>query len=124
MIRLILRRKKINKFLRRLIRKRRTRSKIKGTPERPRLSVFRSNIHIYVQLIDDLSGKTIASASSLEFRNEKMRGIDKARKVGELISQRALEKGIKKVVFDRGGYKYHGRIKELAESARKGGLEF
>jgi large subunit ribosomal protein L18 len=124
MIKLIARKRKINKYLRRIIRKIRVRSKIKGSAERPRLSVFRSNIHIYSQIIDDSSGRTLVSASSLEFRNEKLKGLEKAKKVGEMIAQRALEKGIKKVVFDRGPYKYHGRVKELAEAARKASLEF
>jgi large subunit ribosomal protein L18 len=124
MIKLVARKRKINKYLRRIIRKIRVRSKIKGIPERPRLSVFRSNIHIYSQIIDDSSGRTLVSASSLEFRNEKLKGLEKAKKVGEMIAQRALKKGIKKVVFNRGPYKYHGRVKELAEAARKSGLEF
>jgi large subunit ribosomal protein L18 len=115
---------KLNKKLRRLRRHKRVRAKIKGTAERPRLAVYVSNIHVYAQVIDDDKGHTLVSASSLEFRNEKMSGIEKAKKVGELIAERALEKGIKKVVFDRGGFKYTGRIKALAEAARAKGLEF
>ena len=79
---------------------------------------------MYAQIIDDEKGNTLVNASSLEFKNEKLTGIEKAKKVGELIAERALEKGIKKVVFDRGGFKYSGRIKALAESARAKGLEF
>ncbi len=110
-------------------RKKRVRSKIKGTKERPRLSVFRSNKHIYCQLIDDLEGRTLLSASSLELRNPKVdkkftRKVAIAFEVGKLIAKKALKKGIKKVVFDRGCYKYHGRVKALAEGAREGGLKF
>ncbi len=115
---------KLNKKLRRLRRHKRIRAKIKGTADRPRLSVYVSNLNVYAQIIDDEKGNTIVSASSLEFRDEKLSGIEKAKKVGEMIAKRALEKGIKKVVFDRGGFKYIGRIKALAESARINGLEF
>jgi len=115
---------KLNKKLKIIKRHRRIRAKIKGTADRPRLSVYVSNINVYAQIIDDEKGHTLVSASSLEFRNEKLKGIEKAKKVGELIAKRALEKGIKKVVFDRGGFKYTGRIKTLAEAAREGGLEF
>ena len=103
--------------------KRRIRSKIKGTPERPRMTVFRSNKQIYVQIIDDLGGKTLASASSVKL-TEKMTKKEQAAKVGEMISQQALAAGIKTVVFDRNGYLYHGRVKELADAARNGGLIF
>lgn len=99
------------------------RSHINGTPERPRLTVFRSNKQIYVQIIDDKAGKTLASASSLKL-TEKMTKKEQAAKVGELISKNALEAGITTVVFDRNGYLYHGRIKEVADAARKGGLKF
>jgi len=104
----------------------RIRAKISGTPERPRLNVFRSNQHIYAQLIDDTKGITLASASTLEkdLDLESTKNIEAAKKVGELIAKRALEKGYKKVVFDRGGYLYHGRVKALAEAAREAGLEF
>jgi large subunit ribosomal protein L18 len=99
------------------------RGKISGTPERPRMTVFRSNKQIYVQVIDDKSGKTLASASSLKL-TEKVTKIEQAAKVGELISKNALEAGITEVVFDRNGYLYHGRVKEVADAARKGGLKF
>jgi len=115
---------KLTKKERRLRRHRRIRAKIKGTSERPRLCVFVSNQHVYAQIINDEIGHTLVSASSLEFRNEKISGMEKAKRVGELIAKRALEKGIKKVVFDRGGFKYTGRVKQLAESARSNGLEF
>jgi len=108
-------------------RHRRIRKKVCGNPERHRLSVFRSLNHIYAQLIDDSMGNTIVSASSLEreFTGEGHRGnVVAARKVGELIAKRAMEKGVKKVVFDRGGYLYHGRVKALADSAREAGLDF
>ena len=109
----------------RLKRHARVRSKISGTPECPRLDVFRSAKHIYVQIIDDVNGVTLASASSLE-KDFGAYGGNKeaAKKVGEIIAKRALEKGIENVVFDRGGYIYHGRVKELAEGAREGGLKF
>jgi len=106
----------------------RVRNKITGTPERPRLSVFRSHKHIYAQLIDDITGKTVCCASTVnkEVSKQIKHGgdIKAAELVGELLAQRAVMKGIKKVVFDRGPYKYHGRIKALADSARKSGLEF
>ena len=109
----------------RLKRHARVRSKVSGTAACPRLDVFRSNSNIYAQLIDDKNGVTLAAASS----NEKDFGIsggnvEGARKVGKLIAERAAEKGITEVVFDRGGYIYHGRVKELAEGAREGGLKF
>ena len=109
----------------RLKRHARVRSKISGTAARPRLDVFRSNKNITAQLIDDVNGVTLVAAAS----NEKDFGIsggnkEGARKVGQLIAERAAEKGIAEVVFDRGGYIYHGRIKELAEGAREGGLKF
>ncbi|GAA0323451.1 50S ribosomal protein L18 [Bacillus carboniphilus] len=104
----------------------RVRSKLTGTAERPRLNVFRSNKYIYVQLIDDVNGLTVASASSKEkdLGLESTGNVDAATKVGELIAKRAVEKGFKEVVFDRGGYLYHGRIKALADAARENGLEF
>ena len=109
----------------RLKRHARVRSKISGTPECPRLDVFRSAKHIYVQIIDDVSGVTLASASTLEKDFGEYGGNkEAAKKVGETIAKRALEKGIETVVFDRGGYIYHGRVKELAEGAREGGLKF
>lgn len=115
---------KLNKKKKRIIRHKRIRSKIKGTAERPRLCVYVSNRHVYAQIINDDIGHTLVSASSLEFKNEKLSGIEKAKIVGELIAKRAIEKGIKKIVFDRGGFKYIGRVKILAESARNNGLEF
>ncbi len=112
----------------RLKRHLRIRKTIIGSLERPRLNVFRSNKHIYAQLIDDIKGHTIVSASTLdsEIKEQISSGgnIEAAIKVGEIVAKRAIEKGIKKVVFDRGGYLYHGRIKALADSARENGLEF
>ena len=99
------------------------RSKISGTAQRPRLTVFRSNSQIYAQLIDDNAGKTLASASSLVIK-DKMNKKEQAAKVGEFIAKNAQEAGIKSVVFDRNGYLYHGRVRELAEAARKNGLIF
>ena len=103
----------------------RVRGKISGTAECPRLDVFRSNSNIYAQLIDDVKGVTLAAASSVEKDFGETKGNkEEARKVGQLIAKRALEKNITEVVFDRGGYVYHGRVKELAEGAREGGLKF
>jgi large subunit ribosomal protein L18 len=105
----------------------RIRQKMAGTAERPRLNVYRSLNHIYTQLIDDQAGVTLASASSKGKKGkEKISGgnVEAARLVGKLIAERGIEKGIKKVVFDRGGYLYHGRIKALADAAREAGLEF
>jgi large subunit ribosomal protein L18 len=106
-------------------RHRRVRAKISGTPERPRLNVFRSSKHIYAQIIDDINGVTLVSASSLS-KDFDANGGNKegARKVGEMIAKAAQDKGISEVVFDRGGYLYHGRVKELAEGARENGLKF
>lgn len=100
----------------------RIRKNVNGTAERPRLSVFRSNKQIYAQVINDITGTTLASASSLGL--EKMPKDEQAQKVGELIAQKAQAVGIEAVVFDRNGYLYHGRVKELADAARKGGLNF
>ncbi|MBQ1517101.1 MAG: 50S ribosomal protein L18 [Acutalibacteraceae bacterium] len=109
----------------RLRRHKRVRAKISGTAQRPRLNVFRSNTNIYAQLIDDINGVTLASASSLDEAVKAYGGNKEAAKeVGKLIAQRAADKGITEVVFDRGGYVYHGRVKELAEGAREGGLKF
>ncbi|MBZ4663306.1 MAG: ribosomal protein [Caloramator sp.] len=106
----------------------RVRKKVYGTAERPRLNVYRSEKHIYAQIINDEMGVTLVAASSLdkELKGKLECGSNKeaARVVGELVAKRALEKGIKKVVFDRGGYIYHGRVKELAEAAREAGLDF
>ena len=103
----------------------RVRTKISGTAERPRLNVYRSNKHIYAQLIDDAAGVTIVSASTMEKGFEGSTGsAEAAAKIGEAIAKRAVEKNVTKVVFDRGGYLYHGRVKALAEAARENGLEF
>ncbi len=118
--------KKPNTNAQRLKRHKRVRTKISGTPERPRLNVFRSNANIYAQIIDDVHGVTLVSASSLDqsFEGAATGNKEAARKVGQLLAQRAKDKGIVNVVFDRGGYIYHGRVQELAEGAREGGLEF
>lgn len=134
-----------NKIERRLKRRKRIRSKIFGTSKVPRLSVFRSNKHIYAQIIDDEKGETLVAASDLELKQDggkkdpsrahdgvpNKKGLQKgyaktykARMVGEILAKKALKKKISRVVFDRGGYKYHGRVKALAEGARKGGLKF
>ncbi len=104
----------------------RVRKKVRGTTEKPRLSVFRSNKAIYAQVIDDLEGKTIAAASSdtKDIGDKKMTKTEKAREVGKLIAERAKEAGIADIIFDRNGYLYHGRVKSLAEGAREGGLKF
>lgn len=104
----------------------RIRKKVNGTPEMPRLSVFRSNTDIYAQLIDDTKGVTIASASSKQkdISAQKTHKSAKSKMVGESIAKKAIELGVKKVVFDRGGYVYHGRVKAVAEGAREGGLDF
>jgi large subunit ribosomal protein L18 len=104
----------------------RIRSKVRGTTERPRLAVFRSLKHIYAQVIDDVHGRTLVSASSAEKSSNLKSGgnLAGAKEIGKLVAGRAKEKGITKVVFDRGGYLYHGRVKALAESAREAGLEF
>lgn len=119
---------KNKKELARMKRKARVRSRVRGTPQRPRLNVFRSLKHIYAQAIVDTTGTTLASASTL---SPELRGVLKAtgnveaaKKVGELIAKKCLEKGIERVVFDRNGYLYHGRVKALAEAARAGGLNF
>jgi large subunit ribosomal protein L18 len=103
----------------------RIRHKVQGTAERPRLAVFRSLANIYVQLIDDAEGRTLVSASSIEKGKRTPGGnLAAAKRIGKTIAERAKEKGIQKVVFDRGGYIYHGRVKALAEAAREAGLEF
>ncbi|SDN91481.1 50S ribosomal protein L18 [Alkalicoccus daliensis] len=119
----------ITKTAKNAVRKKRhahVRRSITGTAERPRLNVFRSNKHIYAQLIDDVAGVTITSASSLdkELNVEKGGNKEAARQVGELVAKRALEEGKETIVFDRGGYLYHGRIQELADGAREAGLKF
>ncbi len=115
-----------DKNAKRLHRHKRVRAKISGTPNRPRLCVYRSNDNIYVQVIDDTVGKTLVAASSTESTFEKTEGgnVEAAKKVGALIAERALAQGISEVVFDRGGYLYHGRVLDLAEAAREAGLKF
>ena len=115
----------VNKKAMRLHRHVRVRGKISGTPERPRLNVFRSNANIYAQLIDDVNGVTLVSANTLEKEFEGATGnAEAAKKVGLTLAERAKAKGIEEVVFDRGGYLYHGRVAALAEGAREGGLKF
>jgi len=114
----------LSKPNRRLRRRRRVRAKVQGTADRPRVSVFRSNRGIFAQLIDDDAGRTIAAASWTEPELRGLTGTEQARRVGAVLADRATAAGIVSVVFDRGGYKYHGRVKALAEAAREGGLEF
>lgn len=118
--------KKTASSVARIARHKRVRKNISGTAERPRLSVFRSNKHMYAQIIDDVNRVTLCAASTLEagFEGETSGNAEAARQVGLMIAKKAEEKGIKNVVFDRGGFVYHGRVKELAEGAREGGLEF
>jgi len=120
--------KTIETRVRRARRQRRVRAKIKGTAERPRLNVFRSARHIFAQIIDDAKGHTLVAASTLDqdvrAQAAMMKKRDESKAVGKLLAQRALAKGLKQVVFDRGGYQYHGRVKALADGAREGGLEF
>jgi large subunit ribosomal protein L18 len=111
--------------------KHRIRKRVSGTQERPRLTVFRSVVHMYVQVVDDLTGQTIASASTVEptvkgtlEKNAKGGNIEGAKAIGKTIAERLLEKGVKRVVFDRNGFLYHGRVKAVAEAAREAGLEF
>ncbi len=118
--------KTANKKLVRFKRKGRIRARLEGTPERPRMAVFRSNRYFYVQVIDDVAGKTLVSGSTQE---EELRGkvtcsIEGVKQLGALVAKRALAKNISQVVFDRSGYLYHGRVKALADSAREGGLKF
>ena len=119
---------KVNKNENRLARHKRVRKKISGTPERPRLSVYKSAKNIYAQLIDDINRTTLVAASIID-KEIDLGGVyggnkDAAKKVGELIAKKAVAKGISEVVFDRGGYLYHGRVRELAEAAREAGLKF
>lgn len=117
--------KKLSKNEVRLKRKKRVRAKVFGTAKKPRLAVFRSLNNIYIQAIDDNAGKTLAAANLKEISSKTVKNnIDGAKKVGELIAQKCGSLKIAEVVFDRGGYKYHGRVKALAEAARKGGLKF
>lgn len=107
-------------------RKKRIRAKLEGTVQRPRMSVFKSNRHMYVQLVDDLKGHTLVSASSAdeEFKDKKVGTIDSAKELGGLVAKKAMAKNISEIVFDRSGYLYHGQIKSLADAAREGGLKF
>ena len=118
--------KKESRNVARLARHTRVRNKVKGTSEGPRLNVFRSNSNIFAQIIDDTKGVTLVSASSIdkELKLENGSNIEAATKVGELLAKRAKDKKITKVIFDRGGYLYHGRVEALAEAARANGLEF
>ena len=108
----------------RLRRRRRVRAKVHGTAERPRISVFRSNRGVFAQLIDDSSGRTLAAVNWIEADLRGLKAMEQAKRVGELLAQRAKEAGIEACVFDRAGYLYHGRVKALAEGAREGGLTF
>lgn len=117
----------INKKSRNAMRQKRhlrIRKKVSGTPECPRLNVFRSNAHIHAQVIDDVNGNTLASANSVEMKLDNGSNVEAAKKVGAEVAKRALDKNIKKVVFDRGGYAYTGRVKAFADAAREAGLEF
>jgi large subunit ribosomal protein L18 len=109
---------------RRLRRRRRVRAKVRGTAERPRISVFRSNRGIFAQLVDDDAGRTLAAVSWTEADLRGLKPLDQARRAGELLADRAKAAGLEAAVFDRGGYKYHGRVRALAEGAREGGLSF
>ena len=113
----------LTKLEKRIKIKRRVRGKVEGTKECPRLTVYRSNKQIHAQIVDDIAGETLASASSLKIE-EKLPKKEVAAKVGELIAQKAIEVGVENVAFDRNGYLYHGRVKELANAARKAGLKF
>jgi large subunit ribosomal protein L18 len=108
----------------RLRRRRRVRAKVRGSAERPRLSVFRSNRGVNVQLIDDVAGRTVAAVTWTEADLKGLQSMEQAKRVGALIAERAKAAGVESVVFDRGGYRYHGRVKALAEGAREGGLRF
>ena len=116
--------KKVSRNDERLRRHARVRTKISGTPECPRLNVFRSNAHIHAQIIDDVNGNTLVSASSVELKLESGGNVDAVKTIGKTIAERALEKNITNVVFDRGGYIYTGRVKAVAEAAREAGLKF
>jgi large subunit ribosomal protein L18 len=112
------------KPIRRLKRRRRVRAKIRGTAERPRISVFRSNRGIFAQLIDDDAGRTVAAVNWIEPELRQLGPLDQSRRAGAVLAERAKAAGIENAVFDRGGYQYHGRVKALAEGAREGGLNF
>jgi large subunit ribosomal protein L18 len=109
---------------RRLKRRRRVRAKVHGTAERPRISVFRSNRGIFVQLVDDVAGQTLAAVNWTESELRSLKPMDQARRAGELLAERAKAAGVDTAVFDRGGYRYHGRVEALAEGARESGLNF
>jgi large subunit ribosomal protein L18 len=109
---------------RRLRRRRRVRAKVRGSAERPRISVFRSNRGIAAQLIDDVTGRTIAAVNWTEADLRSMKPVEQAKRAGELLAERAKAAGVEAAVFDRGGYQYHGRVQSLAEGAREGGLQF
>ncbi len=109
---------------RRLKRRRRVRAKVRGSAERPRISVFRSNRGIFAQLIDDDAGRTLASVNWIEPDLRSLKPMEQAKRAGELLAERAKAAGVERAVFDRGGYQYHGRVKALAEGAREGGLSF
>ena len=115
--------KKVSKNEERTRRHERVRTKISGTPARPRLNVFRSNAHIHAQIIDDVNGKTLVSASSVEMKLANGGNVEAAKAVGAEVAKRALEANITEVVFDRGGYVYHGRVQALADAAREAGLK-
>ena len=115
--------KKTDRKVNRLKRHKRVRVRVNGTSERPRLSVYRSLNHLYVQVIDDAGGRTLAAASTVELKS-KGNGVDEAARVGKAIAAKAKAAGVSTVVFDRGGFLYHGRIKALADAAREAGLEF
>ena len=119
-----IRKAKTRKTARRMRVKRSVRSKVHGTATRPRLSIFRSNKNIYAQLIDDVAGRTLASASSLESDLDAGKPTEVCQQVGQRLAERAKEAGVEHVVFDRNGFRYHGRVKALADGARKGGLAF
>ena len=114
----------VTKRQQRLRRRRRVRARVSGTAERPRLSVFRSNRGIFAQLIDDRAGHTVAAVNWIEPDLRKLSATEQAKKAGELLAERAKAAGVETCVFDRGGYRYHGRVKALAEGAREGGLSF
>lgn len=113
-----------NKNAERIRRHKRVRRIVNGTPESPRLNVFRSNAHIYAQVIDDTTGRTLLSCSTVELKLENGGNIEAAKKVGEAIAKKCLENNIESIKFDRGGYVYHGRVQALAEAAREAGLKF
>ncbi len=113
----------LTKQQRRLRRRRRVRAKVSGTPERPRLSVYRSNRGVFAQLIDDRQGHTVAAVNWTEPELRKLKRGEQAKRAGELLAERAKKAGVETCVFDRGGYQYHGRVKALAEGAREGGLK-